>query len=66
MQYTQPTSLDAIRVEFMDVAYEIHKQESETTKKTKARKRFEARKAIEEHQENKQLQNALKEWWDEI
>tara|TARA_R110001592_G_scaffold363375_1_gene686375 strand:+ start:19619 stop:19828 length:210 start_codon:yes stop_codon:yes gene_type:complete len=64
-QSNDPT-LDTIRIEFMDINCELNLQASEVKKKTKARKRFEARRAIEEHQENKRLQKALTNWWDEI
>lgn len=63
---TTHSSLDSIRIDFMNVHYELHQKESETQKKSKAKKRFEARRAIEEHQENKQLQEALKDWWDDV
>ena len=66
MRQAHQTSLNSIRIDFMDVFYDIHQQESETKKKSKARKKFEARRAIEEHQENKQLQAALQDWWDDI
>ena len=60
------TSTDAIRINFMDICYELHQKNSETQKKSKAKKRFEARRAIEEHQEKKQLQEALKDWWYDV
>lgn len=63
---SQHSSLDTIRTDFMDVYFEIHQQETETKKKSKAKKKFEARRAIEEHQEKKQLQEVLKDWWDDI
>ena len=64
--YNHHSSIDAVRIDFMDVYYELHQKESETKKKSKARKRFEARRAIEEHQEKKQLKEALTDWWDDI
>lgn len=62
----QLTSTDAIRINFMDARFELHQKETEAQKKSKARKRFEARRAIEEHKEEKELQEALKDWWDDI
>src|SRR5690606_37604587 len=59
MQHAQRghhSSLDAIRIDFMDVYYEIHQRETEVKKRSKAKKRYEARKAIEEHLEKKRLQ----------
>jgi hypothetical protein len=60
------SSLDTARIDFMDVYFELHQHDSELKKKTKARKKFEARRGIEEHQEKKQLQEALNDWWDDI
>lgn len=66
MQQAHHSSLDTIRIDFMDVYFEVHQQEAESKKKSKARKRFEARRAIEEHQEHKRLKEALSDWWDDI
>lgn len=60
------TSLDTVRINFMDACYALHQSHSETQKRSNAKKRFEARRAIEERQEEKQLQEALKDWWDDI
>jgi hypothetical protein len=69
MQHAQRghhSSIDAIRIDFMDVYYEIHQRETEVKKRSKARKRYEARKAIEEHLEKKRLQALLKNGWEEV
>lgn len=60
------SSLDAIRIDFMDVYYDIHQRETETKKRTKAKRRYQARKGIEDYMEKKRLEAQLKEWWDEI
>lgn len=65
-QHHYHSSLNAIRVDFMDVYFEIHQRETEVKKRSKAKKRYEARKAIEEHLENKRLQEQLKNGWEEI
>ena len=65
-QHGHHSSLDAIRIDFMDVYYEIHQRETEVKKRSKARKRYAARKAIEEHLEKKRLQALLKNGWDEV
>lgn len=66
MQQAHNASLEMLQVEFMDACYEIHQQKMVDTKKSKARKRFEARRAIEEHQEQKRLKELLTEWWYEV
>lgn len=60
------SSLDAVRIDFMDVYYEIHQRDTEVKKRSKAQKRYQARKAIEEHLEKKRLQELLKNGWDEV
>jgi len=60
------TSLKSIQVDFMDIAHDLHQTRSESKKKDKARRLAEARRAIEAHQEKKQLEAALKEWWEEL
>ena len=65
-QQSHHSSLDAIRIDFMDVYFEIHQRESEVKKRSKAKKRYEARKAIEEHLEKKRLQALLKNGWEEV
>lgn len=63
---SQHTSVDIIRIDFMDAYSAIHQQASESEKKSKARKRFEARRAIEEHQEKKRLREMLSDWWNDL
>ena len=69
MQYSQPSTHSAVhtlQIDFMDVYYEIHQIETETKKKTKAKRRFEARRGIEEHLEQKKLKAAIADWWEEV
>lgn len=60
------SSLDAIRIDFMDVYYDIHQQESEIKKRSKAKRRYEARKGIEDYMERKRLEQLLKNGWEEV
>lgn len=72
-QQVQPTviykpvkTIESLHVDFMDIAHELHQKQSESKKKDRAKRRSEARRAIEAHQEKKRLEAELKEWWDEI
>ncbi len=65
MQQAQHSLLENIQVEFMDVWYQVHQQETAHNKKSKARKRYEARRAIEEHQK-KRLKERFSDWWHDM
>lgn len=65
-QQTQYAPIDNVRIDFMDAYSEVFHKECEMKKKSKAKKRFEARRAIEAHQEEKRLREALANWWDDI
>ena len=64
--YETGKTLEAIHVDFMDIAHEVHQKQSESKKKDRAKRLSQARRAIEVHQENKRLEAELKEWWDEL
>lgn len=63
--YETINTLEALHVDFMDIAHELHQQQSESKKINKAKRRSQARRAIEAHQEKKRLEAELKEWWEE-
>jgi len=64
--FEQENSLEAIHLDFMDIAHELHQKQSESKKKDRAKRRSQARRAIEDHQEKKRLEAELKEWWDDL
>lgn len=57
-------SLEAVHVDFMNIAFDMHLQDNENKKKDKARRRAAARRAIEMHMEKKKLEAELKNGWD--
>ena len=63
---TSEATPDALQIDFMDIAHDLHQQQSESKKKEKARRRSAARRAIENRQEQKRLESELREWWQEI
>ncbi len=66
MQHYNNTAKETVQVDLADIFMDLNKQESKMKEKDKAKRRLAARRGIEQHYENKQLQSALKEFWEDF
>jgi hypothetical protein len=65
-QQAHASNIDTVRMDFMDVYHEIHQNEVTSKKKSKNRRKCEARRGIEVYRENKHLQAQLHDWWEDL
>ena len=60
------SSLETIQIDFMNIFYDLHKQETDNKKKKSAQYKLAARRAIEIHNEKRLLEERLKNSWEEV
>jgi len=65
-QLAHDSNLEKVRIDFMDVYHDVHQNEAENKKKSKNKRKYEARRGIEEYEENKRLRSQLIEWWEDL
>jgi hypothetical protein len=65
-QQVKTSSLEKMRIDFMDGYHDFHQNEEVNKKKNDNRRKCEARRSIEAYQEKKKLRAQLIDWWDEV
>lgn len=65
MQNHKESAVAPIHVDLAHIFMDLNKQESNRTEKNKAQRKLAARRGIEQHYEKKQLEAALKEFWED-
>jgi hypothetical protein len=66
MQNHNNTVVAPAQVDLVDIFMDLNKQDSNVKEKNKAQRKLAARRGIEQHYEKKQLEAALKEFWEDI
>lgn len=66
MQNHNKTVVAPAQVDLVNVFMDLNKQESNIKEKNKTQRKLAARRGIEQHYEQRQLEAALKEFWEDI
>jgi len=64
-QQIHTANIEKARIDFMDVYHDFYQSEEIHKKKNKNRRKYMARRAIEEYQEDKLLRAKLLDWREE-
>ncbi|MFD2230111.1 PA3496 family putative envelope integrity protein [Alkalimarinus sediminis] len=66
MQSDNNSIVAPVQIDLVDIFMDLNKQESNIKEQNKAQRKLAARRGIEQHYEKKQLEAALKEFWEEV